>query len=94
VISIFPSIEVEKANDFPYGTGSIIGQRLILTSAHNLYQRSSKKRAQHIFFQPEAESVDQKTQLIRVKRYAIHKNFFEAENKMAQKYDIAILILE
>jgi hypothetical protein len=61
--------------------------------AHNLYPPGLKKIPDHMYFQPEVSS-DGNSEMIKVKRWGIHKRFFNKNGADQQLYDVAILILE
>ena len=99
---------VEKVGQYPYcciglingkfgvtnyhGTGCLIAPRIVLTCAHNLYQRKSKKEATEIKFTPAANK--NKGESYEVADYFYPDQFKTLPKKEIRQYDFAILELE
>lgn len=92
VISVFYDLPVKELNDFPYGTGTFIHPRVVITSAHNIYSKSLKALADHVYVQLEKSETTSK-HMMSVKYLAIHREFMNENSPDNQQYDLAFLIL-
>jgi V8-like Glu-specific endopeptidase len=72
-----------------YGSGTLIGPRLVLTAAHNLYPRCFQREPDSIIFIPGLNGNECPFGIIRIRRY-----YFPDEFKVDRSEDFALIELE
>ena len=76
-----------------FGSGCLISSRIVLTCAHNIYDRESKKEGKKLEFTLEING-KKYGQKVKVIKYFYPKEYIEKGLEEASKYDYGVLQLE
>ena len=73
-----------------FGSGCLISSRIVLTCAHNIYDRASKKEGKHLEFTLEING-KKYGQRVKVKKAFYPEEYAEKGSKESIQYDYGVL---